>query len=164
MSGSSGLFYVVHAAMGMNQREIGEFLGYSRRTIVRWTRSGISGATDADWCKMARAVHAKNPELARQAAKAAGETLESLGLVTQAREPARPPLTTADRADLAVYAAAEAMATSPQAVRPALLAALDRMTAVGLASDELREALRAVTALTAQAPQPTPPRKTAKKG
>lgn len=163
MSGSSGLFYRVHTAMGLNQREIGEFLGYSRRTIVRWMTSHVAGAIDADWCKMARAVFPKDPELAREAAKVAGETLESLGLVTPPREPVRPPLTVSDRADLAVHAAAEAMATAPQAVRPALLAALDRMTAVGLTSDEMREALREATA-PPPPPRPTTPRKTAKKG
>jgi hypothetical protein len=102
--------------------------------------------------------------LAARAAKAAGETLESLGLVpTQPVKPVRPTLGTADLCDLAVYAAAQAMALPPQAVQPGLLAALDRMTAVGLTSDEMREALRASTA-TVPSPAPTTPRKPAKKG
>lgn len=143
MSAPPGLFYAIQVALGLTQREIGALLGYSRRTIVRWTAHG-TGAIDADWCTLARAVHPKDPELAARAAKAAGETLQSLGIVPATPPaPVRPPLATADLVELVVHAAADAVDMAPRAIRPALLAALDRMAAVGLTGDEARDVLRA---------------------
>jgi hypothetical protein len=47
--------------------------------------------------------------------------------------------------DSIVCAAAEAIATTPQAVRPALLAAFERAASVGPAVDDVRGALRPAT-------------------
>jgi hypothetical protein len=47
-----------------------------------------------------------------------------------------------DLVDSIVCAAAEAAATTPQAMRPAILAALDRMLSVQLGVDEVRAALK----------------------
>ena len=56
--------------------------------------------------------------------------------------PTRPVTPTAALVDSIVCAAAEAVATTPQSMRPALLAAFDRAAVVSLSIDEIRASLR----------------------
>jgi DNA-binding XRE family transcriptional regulator len=154
------LIRVVHApdllvrashALGMTQASFGELFGVSRRTMVRW-HQGQNGPPYQHWVDLVRHVHPRNPALAAEIASELGETLVSLGVeappapVThpgsrgEASARAAPPV--GDLVDSIVCAAAEAIAATPQAVRPALLAAFERAASVGLAVDDVRGALR----------------------
>lgn len=138
-------------ALGMSQEELGRFLGVSRRTMVRWAAGG-NGPTFEQWVVLVRRVHGVDPALAAQIAQQMGETLESLGLARRSPSPptvadaaqpsARPAPPITDLVDSIVCAAAEAGATTPQAVRPMLLAAFERTASVALSIDEVRAALR----------------------
>jgi transcriptional regulator with XRE-family HTH domain len=139
------------SAMGMTQRQLGEAVGVSRRTVVRW-HTGQSGPSINEWRSLAVAAYAKDPALAQEIATEIGETLVSLGVEAPAAPiavPARPAPSLADLVDSVVCAAAEAIGATPQAVRPALLAAFDRTASVGLTLDDVRGVL-------------TPPAKTAR--
>jgi DNA-binding XRE family transcriptional regulator len=147
MPNPPGLLLEVQRALGLSQREVGELIGVSRRTMVRWNNGGM-GPIASEWCELARHVYPVDAVLAATLAKQAGETLESLRLVAP---PASPPLllplpkaptvTNSDLVDLAVLSAAEALSMPPQAVRPALVAAVDRMTACGLTLEAAREVM-----------------------
>src|ERR1700733_9202570 len=103
MSNSDGmLLHQICRALNMNQTELGEFLGISRRTAQRLA-AGRS-TFGADGCaRVARALHPTNPELAAEVASRGGQTLATLGLFTA------PPTPDPRIADGVVYAAAEEM-------------------------------------------------------
>jgi DNA-binding XRE family transcriptional regulator len=136
--------------LGLSQAQLGQLLGCSRRTMVRWQK-GENGPSLAQWFDLVRHVHGVSPELAAEIAVETGETLETLGIVrpppppapvAPPPEPPRPPPLTSDLVDSIVCAAAEAVATTPQAIRPSVLAAFDRAASLGLAVDEVRATLR----------------------
>ena len=139
-------------SLGMNQLRFGELLGVSRRTMARW-HAGRNGPSFSRWVQLVRHVHPADPALAAEIAAELGETLVSLGVeapplppvpaMRTELPPPRPLPSVGDLVDSIVCAAAEAIATAPQAVRPALLAAFERAVSVGLAVDEVRGALRA---------------------
>ena len=84
---------------------LAEFLGCSRRTVQRHlSEGGLS--QERHYALLIKAVHPKNPELARQLAAARGTTLEALGLTPPAAppDPTRP-----EHADSVVYAAADVL-------------------------------------------------------
>src|SRR5581483_8740960 len=90
-------------------------------------------------------------ELATEIAVAAGRPLEALGLAPAPpapppavlpAKPSLPEITLDDRSELAVHAAADAMATTPAAVRPLLYAAVARAVGLGLTIEQLEESLR----------------------
>jgi DNA-binding XRE family transcriptional regulator len=138
-------------ALGMSQQELGELLGCSRRTIVRYAQ-GDNGPSIAEWHLLARHVHEKEPDLAAEIARETGETLETLGMVQPAPVPTpapalpaaepRPLPPTRDLVDSIVCAAAEAVATTPQSIRPALRAAFERAVSVGVGIEEVRAELQ----------------------
>ncbi|HEY8038971.1 MAG TPA: hypothetical protein VIF15_04225 [Polyangiaceae bacterium] len=124
----------VQHVLQLNQRELAERVGCSTRTIVRHTQHGGS-LTPRSYVDLAKACHPRDPELAAQLAALAEETLESLGLVRAPEGPPRP--APAHLADSVVCAAAEAMASTPQAMRPALRAAFERAVALGMSADDV---------------------------
>ena len=139
----------------LSQRTLGDLLGISRRTVQRWD-AGRSHPSPFDLQKLAHAVHPKDPSLAAKLAKAAGTTLEALGLarVPPASQPspappagpsppALPALTTRHLVDIVVCAAAEALDVPPPAVRPVLLAAFRKAREVGLKVEDVEGALDA---------------------
>ena len=146
-----GLLSRASSALGMSQEAFGRLLGVSRRTMVRW-QGGRHGPPFQDWIAIVRHVHPRNAALAAEIAQELGETLVSLGVeappapVMQVAPaempPARPVPPLGDLVDSIVCAAAEAIAATPQAVRPALLAAFERAASVGLGVDDVRGALR----------------------
>lgn len=146
-----GLLVRTNGALGMTQERFGELLGVSRRTMIRW-QQGDNGPSFQDWIKLVRHVYPRDASLAAEIAAELGETLVSLGVqlppapvVAPAPAPEPPPRPlppVGDLVDSIVCAAAEAIATTPQAVRPALLAAFERAASVGLAVDDVRGALR----------------------
>lgn len=128
------LLVLAQRALGMTQEEFGALIGVSRRTIIRWQPN--AQPIDSQMHTIARAVYPRDPDLAAQFAAGTGTTLEALGIVEAA-----PSLHTSHLVDSIVCAAAEAAGTPPQAIRPALLAALDRAAAVGLTADQVRSVL-----------------------
>jgi hypothetical protein len=146
-----GLLTKAQTALGMSQVQMGhKLLGCSRRTMSRWVR-GDNGPSIQQWATLAQAVYASDPALAAEIASEMGETLVSLRLeapatvaasMATAGPPPRPAPPVSDLVDSVVCAAAEAIATTPQAIRPALLAAFDRTASVSLTMDDVRAALR----------------------
>ncbi|MGO8998455.1 MAG: helix-turn-helix transcriptional regulator [Polyangiaceae bacterium] len=125
--------------LGMSQQQLGEMLGASRRTVIRWNTGSKPTVTQV--VTLAKAVYAKDPALASALAVAAGTRLAELGLgVPVAKEPSVPVKELAVHSIVCV--AAEASETTPQATRAGLLAALERAEKLGVTSEELTEALR----------------------
>jgi len=145
-----GLLTKAQQALGTSQQGLGKLLGVSRRTMVRW-QGGRGGPSYDTWLVLVRHVYRASRPAAAEIAQELGATLVSLGLeappapVDPSAPPAGAPLRAApavgDLVDSIVCAAAEAIAASPQAVRPALLAAFERAASVGLAVDDVRAAL-----------------------
>jgi hypothetical protein len=125
----------------LNNRQLGDYLGVSRRTIQRYIRSGQLGYGQ-HFHKLAIGVHPTHPELAAKLARAAGTTLEELGLRSSPPKSApATPTARSEHADSVVCAAADVLELHPAAVRPAIAAALSRMRALGLSVDALRPLL-----------------------
>jgi hypothetical protein len=129
--------YDAQVALDTVQEGLGEMLGVSRRTIVRWTdNGGWKHATTT--AQLARLVFPKDPALAARFAAVGGHTLESLGLVVPRPPPPPPPAPVAKPApmpraiDVVVCAAADAVDGTPRAARVALLAAVRAAREMGL--------------------------------
>jgi transcriptional regulator with XRE-family HTH domain len=134
-------------ALGLTQRQLGDLLSTSRRTVSRWASRKAHPTVD-QLQVLARAVHAKNAALAAALAAEAGETLEGLGLVLPPSpavpSPLRPLPPARLIAESVVCAAAEAMQAAPAVVREVLRAAFARAQALGLSVEEMNEALSPV--------------------
>jgi transcriptional regulator with XRE-family HTH domain len=121
-----------------SQKQLGEALGLSKRTVMRW-EGGQSGPADFQVAKMARLVYPRDKELARELAAAMGKSLVDLDI----EAPPRPrPDAKAHLVDSIVCVAAEAASILPQAMRPALHAAFDRAMALELSAADVVEALK----------------------
>src|SRR5215472_10844576 len=109
------LFIECRMALGLTQREFGDLLGRTKRTVQRWEDHGailIESEVEA----LVRALHRVRPDLAARVAAAADTTLERLGIdAAQASSPAA----TSNPIDSVVQAAADAMGLSAEAIRPA---------------------------------------------
>jgi hypothetical protein len=126
-------------AARMSNGELASLLGVSRRTIIRWTAGGPY-MTEAQWAALVGAVHARDASAAASMAAELGESLVSLGI----EAPPPPPVPTLDPQELmerVLYAAASAAGLSPQAVKPAVLAAFDRAASLGAGVDDVRKAI-----------------------
>jgi hypothetical protein len=130
-------------ALSLNQRELGELVGLSTRTIQRL----YARRTDfiyIQWQKLARAAYPAHPDLAARLAAQGGSSLQALGLVKPAPPApalAAPLYDVQHLADGVVCAAAEAIDLTPRAIRPALLAAFRRARQMRLTVEELDSAL-----------------------
>ena len=121
--------------LGMSQGELGRVLGASARTIMRWESSSDGGRRG--WAGLIRLIHAHDATLAAQMAAYAGGSIESF----------IPTHTVASHlVDAVVCAAAEAIDSSPRALRIALRAAFARAAELGLSVEDVH------TALTNEAP------------
>ena len=131
------------AALRLTQKQMGDALNATQRTIARWEATGPRH--DPGFAYLAQRVFAADPELAAHLAQAGGTTLAALGLATRSGDVAasrvNASVQVAHLADSVVCAAAEAASTTPQVVRPALAAALARAAALGLDMTTLRAAL-----------------------
>jgi hypothetical protein len=132
---SAALLVHCQLALGLSQQELADLLDRNRRTIQRWQESGFQ-PTEHQAETLASAlqpVHAdlaeQVRELGRKAAVAAGET------------PARP--ATAEVIDAILRAAADAGGMSPEAIRPAITAALLKAEEAGV---EVRAIVAGLTA------------------
>ncbi len=141
------LVHEASAALHLDQRELGELLGLSTRTIQR-LYAGKASFIYIQWQKLARATHPTHPDLAARLAAQGGSSLQALGLVKPAPPapaPAAPLYDVQHLADGVVCAAAEAIDLAPRAIRPALLAAFRRARQMRLTVEELETALGADT-------------------
>jgi hypothetical protein len=133
-------------ALHLNQKQLGDLMGSSQRTVQRWC-AGHGSPYPPQVTRLAAAVHPRDPDVARRLAAAIGQTLESLGVVappTPAPVAAPPPPSpfTPLLVEAVVSAAAEALDVSPRLARPAVLAAVERAKAAGLSVDDLLAGLR----------------------
>jgi len=126
------------AALHLNQRQLGENLGVSRRTVSRWMAVQSTPTMDT-LADLVKHVHGVDPALASRLAVAIGQTLEGLGLATPpaasgAAAPSPPPRATsvADLLDCVVCSVAEAADLSPKTVRPMVMLAFRRAHELGL--------------------------------
>ena len=136
----------------LSQQDLGDIMGLSKRTIIRMEQ-GRSSPIPSQYASVARALYPVDPALAEHYAGAAGTTLEAMGLVAPSPPPAVPtppppsaqvasdPATSRSMVDSIVCVAAEAMDASPRAVRPALLAAFERMKTLGLGVETVLQGL-----------------------
>jgi hypothetical protein len=90
---------------------------------------------------LAARVFPVKPELAGEIAALAGTTLEDLGVAVATPVSSRPRPRVDLIVDTVVCAAADAMGTTPEAIRPALRAAFRRANAAEFTLDELDAAL-----------------------
>jgi hypothetical protein len=128
-------------ALRVSQAKLGELIGVSRRTIVRWVAHGAI-PSKAQVVVLARAVYPGDAKLAEEIAAAAGETLESLALVVKPPPAApRPAPALHHMMGTIVCAAAEALDSSPKALRPALLAAFKQAAEMGLTVEDVCKGL-----------------------
>jgi len=132
--------------LGLTQETLGELLGVSRTTMNRWQRSGGRELLPSQLVTLTGKLVPEDRDLASELAAHHNETLETLGLVAPA--PPTAPAVVAPRValphlvDSVVCAAADAVSQPPAALRPSLIAALERAQAVGLSVDELVSGLR----------------------
>jgi transcriptional regulator with XRE-family HTH domain len=149
MSDLVPLLIEARRVLSLSQGSFGELLGSSRRTGQRWEGSG-SFPTDEQLAHLATLLYPKDAGLAAQVAKAAGTSVQALGLVPPPPPPPAPP-STDDVVDAVVCAAAEAMNVMPRDVRPGLIAAFARARRLGLTFEAIEKALGG------GAPSATPP-------
>jgi transcriptional regulator with XRE-family HTH domain len=114
--------------VGYTHRQLADVVGYSERTVRRW----YAGGSNPDFVALGRladAVRPKDSSLAAELDAAAGRPPPAplpLPPVVVAPPPAAPAVPPHVLVDSIVCAAAEAMSLTPQAVRPAIVAAFKR--------------------------------------
>lgn len=128
-----GLLTRVQRALGVTQQALGEELNASARTVMRW-QQGRSGPRASGLLRLVPRLHGNDPKLAQEVVAECGATLDDVGELSPSSIAGREHLV-----DAVVCAAAEAMATAPQSVRPALHAALVRARALGLSMRDVIE-------------------------
>lgn len=133
----------VQGTLRLNQKELADLIGCSARTVIRYYKRG-GHLAPVSYERLARACHPQDPALAAELATLAGKTLASLGLEPPAVLLPSPTSTVSPRylADSIVCAAAEAMQAPPNAMRPALLAGLERAAALKMSVEDVLQALR----------------------
>jgi hypothetical protein len=139
----AALLVLSQPVLGLTQETLGELLGVSRSTMVRWQGRGVGSLLPSQVATLVQALAPRDLALAEAVAAHHHVTLESLG-VTPPGEPRRaePGANTALVVDAIVCAAAEAMNQPPGALRLALVAAFERAKALGLSVDDVLGALR----------------------
>src|SRR5580692_9455687 len=103
-------------ALGLTQQELADLLGCTKRTIQRWEDRGttlLPPALEA----LARALYPVRPDLAARVAAGGDTTLDKLGIPSAAAAAAP---VTSEPIEAIVRSAADAMAVTPEAVRPAI--------------------------------------------
>jgi len=91
---------------GLTQEELGDLLGRNRRIIQRWQDSGFVPTADQAETP-ARALQPVRPDLAEQVLELVREAVVVVGVIRPAR------LATPEAIDAIVWAAADAVGTSP---------------------------------------------------
>ncbi|HEY1694877.1 MAG TPA: helix-turn-helix transcriptional regulator [Polyangiaceae bacterium] len=145
------------SALRFTNKELGEALGISERTIVRWWSNHAHPSAN-EVARLAARVHPIDASLAAALAAEAGTTLAQLGLAPPAEEttpavaalppstPPRPFPPATLLVEAVVGTAANAMQVAPSAVRGAVLAAFACARGLGLTIEEVESALTEPTA------------------
>ena len=147
-------------ALGMSQRTLGELLGVSRSTMVRWHGQKHHTLLPRQLDALVRALHEVDADLATRMAATGGHTLESLGIVAPLPPPpvVQPPPAPRSHhplvVDTVVCAAAELVGQTPASVRPLLIAAFERASDVDLSVEVVLRGLRQRAARSPQTPAP----------
>jgi transcriptional regulator with XRE-family HTH domain len=124
-SDSAALLVHCQVALGLTQEELGDLLGRNRRTIQRWQDGGFEPEAD-EAETLARALEPVRADLAEQVRELGRKAAIGAGVTP----PARP--ATAEVIDAILRAAADAGGTTPEAIRPAITAALLKAEEAGL--------------------------------
>jgi hypothetical protein len=160
------LLWRLQTTLHMTQKQLGRLVGLSSRTIIRYYQRG-GFFLPSQWATLAKALEQSDAALAAYCARMAGGTIEQLvdgkvpplpvpgspvlvapslpptaaQAVPVAAPAARPTPSAPHLADSVVCAGAEAMQCTPTQMRPGLLAALERMVALGMNAQEALEAM-----------------------
>jgi transcriptional regulator with XRE-family HTH domain len=132
---SGALLVQCQLALGLTQEELADLLGKNRRTVQRWQDRGFEPSADQIET-LADALRTVRPDLAEQ-------VLELGKAALGATPPARP--ATAEVIDAILRAAADAGGTSPEAIRPALTAALLKAEEAGVEVSAIVAGLKSST-------------------
>jgi hypothetical protein len=124
-AGSGALLIHCQLALGLTQQELGDLLGRNKRTIQRWQDSGFAPSEEQAET-LADALQSVRPDLAEQVRDLGRKAALAAGVVTPAT-PATPEVI-----DTILRAAADAAGTSPEAMRPAITAALLKAEEAGV--------------------------------
>ncbi len=135
---SAALLVHCQMALALTQGELGELLGRNKRTIQRWQDSSFD-PTAAQAETLARALQPVRPDLAEKVLELGRKAAIAAGVAPAAR-PA-----TAEVIDAILRAAADAGGTSPEAIRPAIAAALLKAEETGVELRAIVAALRSAT-------------------
>lgn len=136
------MMYRMQTLLGISQRKLGDLMGVSSRSIIRYYKGGAT-LLPSTYEALARAVHPKDPSFAAYLATFTGKTLVQMGLERPPAPPPPPlppprPMPTREHlVDSILCVAADALQTTPRAMRPGVTAALQRMIAVGLTAEEV---------------------------
>jgi hypothetical protein len=122
---SAALLVHCQMALGLTQDQLGDLLGRNKRTIQRWQEHGFEPIADQAET-LAHALEPVRPDLAEQVRELGRKSAMSAG----GTPPARP--ATAEVIDAILRAAADAGGTSPEAIRPAITAALLKAEEAGV--------------------------------
>jgi transcriptional regulator with XRE-family HTH domain len=122
---SAALLIHCQLALGLSQEQLAELVGKNRRTIQRWQDSGFQPAANVAET-LAHALQPIRPDLAEQVLELGRKVAIAFGMTP----PARP--ATAEVIDAILQAAADAGGTSPEAIRPAITAALRKAEEAGV--------------------------------
>ena len=135
---SAALLVHCQMALGLTQDQLGDLLGRKRRTIQRWQESGFElTAEQAE--TLAHALQPVRPDLAEQVL----DLGRNAATVAGATSPARP--ASAEVIDAILRAAADAGGTSPEAIRPAIMAALLKAEEAGVEVRAIVAGLKSAT-------------------
>jgi DNA-binding XRE family transcriptional regulator len=135
----AALFTRAHYTLRLTQEEIGQRLGFSKRTAQR-IAAGRSRPSNENIQRLADMVRSEDAALAAELDRWAPRPKPPPPLVVAQPPPpppAPPPIPVAVLVESVVCAAADAMGLVPQAVRPALLAAFARASEARLAPEEV---------------------------
>jgi hypothetical protein len=138
------LIWDLQKTLHLTQKGLADHLGCSARTIMRGGPTFIAST----YARLAADVHPHDRAFAAELAAAAGTTLVGLGL----ESPVNRGPTPAYLADSILCAAAEAMHVPPGTMRPALVAALERIVALGMTAEEVLKGMAEPPALPAGHP------------
>jgi hypothetical protein len=142
------LLHEARRTLVFSQGDLANLFGVARRTVQRWDAAGAT--PDARQLGLlARAVFPKDADLAARLAGAARTSLQELGLVPPELAASPPPAPVpplfvpplAHLVDSIACAAADAIKLTPDAVRPALLAAFARARDLRLAPEAVARSL-----------------------
>lgn len=128
----------VRATLVLSQAELAARIGSSRRTVQRWE---AERSTPAPWelQRMADHVRSLDAELAAQLDALAPRpaAVAPPPVAVEPPAPPPPPIPMPVLVDSVVCAAAEAMSVTPQAIRPAVLAAFGRALDARLSAQDV---------------------------